>query len=164
MGTSKITGLGTPTVNTDAATKAYVDGVTIAPSNLTGPITSVGSATSVAAQTGTGSTFVMNTSPTLVTPVLGVATATSINGTTIPSSKTLVATDSTTYVVPSQTGNSGKFLTTNGTVSSWGLISDAAAGTYTLSTITVDANGRITAIATGASAGETFNPLLLMGA
>ena len=122
MGTNKITGLGTPTTTTDAATKAYVDGVTIAPSNLTGPITSVGAATTVAAQTGTGSTFVMNTSPTLVTPVLGVATATSINGTTIPSSKTLVATDSTQYVVPSQTSNSGKYLTTDGTTSSWGTI------------------------------------------
>ena len=122
MGTNKITGLGNPTNPQDAATKYYIDNVTIAPSNLTGPITSVGSATSVASQTGTGSTFVMNTSPTLVTPVLGVATATSINGTTIPSSKTLVATDSTQYVVPSQTGNSGKYLTTNGTVSSWGTV------------------------------------------
>ena len=122
MGTNKVTGLGTPTTSTDAATKGYVDTVTVAPSNLTGPITSVGSATSVAAQTGTGSTFVMNTSPTLVTPALGVATATSINGTSIPSSKTLVATDSTAFVVPSQTGNSGKYLTTNGTVSSWGAV------------------------------------------
>ena len=122
MGTNKITGLGTPTVSTDAATKNYVDTVTVAPSNLTGPITSVGSATSVAAQTGTGSTFVMQASPTLTTPDIGVATATSINGTAIPSSKTLVATDSTAYVVPSQTGNSGKYLTTNGTVSSWGAV------------------------------------------
>lgn len=119
MGGSKITGLGTPTASTDAATKGYIDTASIAPSNLTGPITSVGPATSVASQTGTGSTFVMNTSPTLVTPVLGVATATSINGTTIPSSKTLVATDSTAYVVPSQTGNSGKYLKTDGTTSSW---------------------------------------------
>jgi hypothetical protein len=42
-------------------------------------------------ETGTG-TLVLSTSPTLVTPVLGVATATSVNGTTIPSSKTLVVT------------------------------------------------------------------------
>jgi hypothetical protein len=122
MGTNKVTGLGTPTTSTDAATKGYVDTVTIAPSNLTGPITSVGSATSVASQTGTGSTFVMNTSPTLVTPVLGVATATSINSTVIPTSKTLVATDSTAFVVPSQTSNAGKYLTTNGTTSSWGVV------------------------------------------
>lgn len=148
MGTNKITNMGTPTVSTDAATKGYVDTVTVAPSNLTGPITSVGSATAVASQTGTGSTFVMNTSPTLVTPNIGVATATSINGTTIPSSKTLVATDSTQYVVPSQTGNSGKFLTTNGTTSSWAstvvpadytakgvILVGTAAGTYTAQTV-----------------------------
>ena len=122
MGTNKITGVGNPTNAQDVVTKDYLDNVVLAPSNLTGPITSVGAATTVAAQTGTGSTFVMNTSPTLVTPVLGVATATSINGTTIPSSKTLVATDSTTYVVPSQAGNSGKFLTTDGTTSSWNTV------------------------------------------
>ena len=127
MGTNKVTGLGTPSASTDAATKGYVDTAVIAPSNLTGPITSVGSATAVAAQTGTGSTFVMQASPTLTTPNIGVATATSINGTTIPSSKTLVATDSTAYVVPSQTGNTGKFLTTNGTTSSWGNVAGALA-------------------------------------
>ena len=48
--------------------------------NFTGPITSVGSVTAVGSQTGTGSTFVMNAAPTLVTPVLGVATATSLQG------------------------------------------------------------------------------------
>ena len=92
MGTSKITGVGDPTNAQDAATKNYIDNTVLAPSNLTGPITSVGAATSIASQTGTGTTFVMNTSPTLVTPVLGVATATSINATTIPSTKTLVVT------------------------------------------------------------------------
>ena len=122
MGTNKITGLGDPTNAQDAATKNYIDTAVVAPANLTGPITSVGNATSVAAQTGTGSTFVMQTSPTLTTPNIGVATATSVNGTTIPSSKTLVATDSTAYVVPSQTGNSGKYLTTDGTTSSWGTV------------------------------------------
>jgi hypothetical protein len=83
----------------------------------------VGNATSIASQTGTGTKFVVDNTPTLITPVLGAATATSINGTTIPSSKTLVATDSTQYVVPSQTGNSGKYLTTDGTTSSWGTVS-----------------------------------------
>jgi len=122
MGTNKITGLGDPTNAQDAVTKNYLDNTTLAPSNLTGPITSSGSATSVAAQTGTGSTFVMNTSPTLVTPVLGIATATSINGTLIPTSKTLVATDSTQYVVPSQTSNAGKYLTTDGSTASWATV------------------------------------------
>lgn len=52
--------------------------------NLTGPITSAGNATAVAAQTGTGSTFVMQTSPALTTPDLGTPTAlvgTNITGT-----------------------------------------------------------------------------------
>ena len=129
MGTNKITGVGDPTNAQDVVTKYYLDNVVLAPSNLTGPITSVGNVTSIASQTGTGTKFVVDTSPTLVTPVLGVATATSINGTTIPTSKTLVATDSTAYVVPSQTGNSGKYLTTNGTVSSWGTITSYSAPT-----------------------------------
>jgi hypothetical protein len=63
--------------NLYAARAALADTVTTN-ANLTGPITSVGNATSVASQTGTGSTFVMDTSPTLVTPILGVATATSL--------------------------------------------------------------------------------------
>lgn len=57
--------------------------------NLTGPITSVGNATSVASQTGTGSTFAMSNSPVFVTPTLGAATATSINGVGIAGSGTL---------------------------------------------------------------------------
>lgn len=104
MGTNKITGLGTPTATTDAATKAYADSiVATAPGNLTGPITSSGVATSIASQTGTGSKFVVDTSPTLVTPVLGVATATSVNGTTIPTSKTLVDTTNTLAVMAATT-------------------------------------------------------------
>jgi hypothetical protein len=47
--------------------------------NLTGPITSSGNATSIASQTGTGTKFVVDTSPTLVTPTIGAATATSVN-------------------------------------------------------------------------------------
>jgi len=105
MGTNKITGLGDPTNAQDAATKNYIDTATIAPSNLTGPITSVGSATSIASQTGTGSTFVVQNTPTLTTPVLGVATATSINGTTIPSTKTLVVTTDKLNVLAATTSS-----------------------------------------------------------
>ena len=136
MGTNKITGVGDPTNAQDVVTKYYLDNVVLAPSNLTGPITSVGSATSIASQTGTGTKFVVDTSPTLVTPNIGVATATSVNGTTIPTSKTLVATDSTTYVVPSQAGNSGKFLTTDGTTSSWGTVTSYSAPTLGSTSIT----------------------------
>ena len=46
--------------------------------NLTGVITSVGNATSIASQTGTGTKFVVDTSPTLVTPVIGAASGTSL--------------------------------------------------------------------------------------
>jgi hypothetical protein len=70
------------------------------------------------------------TTSTYAAPTLGSQTIASgttytnidgltINSTTIPTSKTLVATDSTTYVVPSQAGNSGKYLTTDGTSASW---------------------------------------------
>jgi hypothetical protein len=113
MGTNKITGLGEPTNPQDAVTKNYLDTTTLAPSNLTGPITSSGSATSIASQTGTGTKFVVDTSPTLITPVLGIATATSINGTVIPSSATLV-----TNIAP----------TISGTITASGDINLTAAG------------------------------------
>lgn len=74
--------LGTPSTlvgtNITGTAAGLTAGNVTTNANLTGPITSSGNATSVAAQTGTGSTFVMNTSPTLVTPVLGVATGTSL--------------------------------------------------------------------------------------
>jgi len=46
--------------------------------NLTGVITSIGNATSIASQTGTGTKFVVDNTPTLVTPEIGVATGTSL--------------------------------------------------------------------------------------
>jgi hypothetical protein len=143
MGTNKITGLGTPTNSADAATKNYVDTAAIAPSNLTGVITSVGPATSIGAQTGTGSTFVVQDSPTLTTPNIGVATATSINGTTIPSTATLVTTSDTTLLVPSQSGQSGKYLTTNGTASSWDTVSSGSATYYQPSAPSATAVGEL---------------------
>ncbi len=75
--------------------------------NLTGPITSVGNATSIASQTGTGTKFVVDTSPTLVTPILGVATTTTINklAITAPATgSTLTIPDGVTLTGPASSG------------------------------------------------------------
>jgi hypothetical protein len=79
--------------------------------NLTGPITSVGNATSIASQTGTGTKFVVDNTPTLITPVLGVATATSINKMAI----TAPATSSTLTVADGKTLTASNSLTFAGT-------------------------------------------------
>jgi len=74
--------LGTPSsgvaTNLTGTAASLTAGNVTTNANLTGPITSSGNATSVASQTGTGAKFVMDTSPTLVTPNIGAATATSL--------------------------------------------------------------------------------------
>ena len=83
--------------------------------NLTGPITSVGNATSIASQTGTGTKFVVDNTPTLITPVLGVATATSINKMAITApatSSTLAIADGKTHTVNNSIALSGTDSTT----------------------------------------------------
>lgn len=70
--------------------------------NLTGPITSVGTTTSIASQTGIGSTIVVDNSPTLITPNIGVASATSVNKVSITApatSATLSISDGKTATV-----------------------------------------------------------------
>jgi hypothetical protein len=62
----------TQVANLYAARAALADTVTTN-ANLTGPITSVGNATAVAAQTGTGSTFVMSAGPTLTGTIAGAS-------------------------------------------------------------------------------------------
>lgn len=59
--------------------------------------TSANLAAALTDETGSGAA-VFATSPTLTTPVLGVATATSINGSTMPTSKTFVVTTDTLAV------------------------------------------------------------------
>jgi len=51
--------------------------------NLSGPITSVGNTTSIASQTGTGSKFVVDSSPTIVTPNISVINAPSSSGVSV---------------------------------------------------------------------------------
>jgi hypothetical protein len=128
-----------------------------------------------------GSTWVqIATTTTYTAPTLGTTTIASgatvsnidgltINSTTIPTSKTLVATDSTAYVVPNQSGQSGKYLTTDGTTSSWGTVSSYLAPT--LGTTVVTSNTTITTISgltdvvlNGAGSVQDELTLILMGA
>lgn len=112
--------LGTPAsgvaTNLTGTAAGLTAGNTLAIPNLSGPITSSGTTTAVAAQTGTGSTFVMQASPTisnptLSTPSLGAATATSINGVAITTAAgaTITVTAGTTMTFP---GSSGTVVTT----------------------------------------------------
>ena len=79
----KDSGLSLSGTNTGDQTNISGNAATVTTNaNLTGPITSVGNATSVALQTGTGSTFVMQASPTLTTPALGTPTSGLLNSCT----------------------------------------------------------------------------------
>jgi len=77
-----------------------------------------------------------------------------------------ISLDTSSVVLSVTSGNTGR-ITVGGTGNQPTVdlsTSGVTAATYTLSTITVDAYGRITSASTGTAQGETFNPLLLMGA
>lgn len=78
--------LGTPAsgvaTNLTGTASGLTAGTVTTNANLTGVITSSGNATSIASQTGTGSKFVVDTSPTLVTPNLGTPSAVTLTSAT----------------------------------------------------------------------------------
>lgn len=82
------------------------------------------SATAAAASAATAATQASNAS-TSATNAASSATAAASSATSAASSATAAAASAASaagYVVPSQTGNSGKYLTTNGTAVSWGTV------------------------------------------
>lgn len=133
--------LGVSNVDGITPVKIYADPVTHR--LLTDTASGSGTVTSVSVVTangfaGTVATATTTPAITLTTTITGILKG---NGTAISAG---VASD-VDSILPTQTGNSGKFLTTNGTVSSWGTASGSG-------TVNAGTAGQLTYYATSSTA------------
>lgn len=132
---------------TNAAATSQILVSSLNRSDHTGTLAVASGGTGVTTSTGSGN-VVLSTSPTLVTPVLGTPSSGNLTNCTFPTlnqnttgtaaglSATLAVTSGGTgatsanaaanAILPSQTTNSGKYLTTNGTDTSWGTVSSGS--------------------------------------
>jgi hypothetical protein len=161
--------LGTPSsgvaTNLTGTASGLTAGHVTTDANLTGVITSSGNATSIASQTGTGSKFVVDTSPALITPTIGVATATSVNGTLIPTT----SADTVVTLGAGSQALSGGFLVTSANLGTFSSGTKTIlcgtgpqqyftnGGAFTLAAPVLDSNCLIMAINNGSAGAITFS-------
>lgn len=160
---------GTITANlTGTASNATLAATVTTNANLTGPITSVGNATSIASQTGTGTKFVVDTSPTLVTPNIGAATGTSLSvsgqlTSTVATGTAPLVVSSTTQVANLKAASAGNAdtVTTNanltGPITSVGNATAIASQTGTGSKFVVDTSPTLVTPNIGAATGTSLS-------
>lgn len=177
--------LGTPAsgvaTNLTGTASGLTSGNVTTNANLTGPITSVGNATSITSQTGTGTKFVVDTSPVIVTPTIsghftleGV-TSTGATGTgriVFDNSPTLITASlgSSTATTQAASDNSTKVATTAYVTTG---ISNAIAGvnpavavqeaTAAVLPNTPTYNNGVSGIGATLTAGVTNTPLVVDG-
>jgi hypothetical protein len=101
--------------------------------------------------------------------VFGVTAGTGLSGGGTSGTVTVSLDTGSVYVVPSQSGNSGKYLTTNGTVSSWGTVASYSAPTLGSTSIASGAtvttiSGMTDIVLNGVGSIQDELTLLLMGA
>ena len=101
--------------------------------------------------------------------ISGVTAGTGLTGGGTAGSITISLDTTSAYVVPSQSGQNGKYLTTDGTTSSWGTVSGYNAPTLGSTTVTSGAtittiSGLTDVVLTGAGSVQDELTLILMGA
>lgn len=115
------------------ATATTTPAITLTTSISSAVLAGNGTAITAATTTGSTNTVVLQTSPTLITPVLGVATATSINGLIITTTTgTFTLTNAKTFAVTNTLTLSG----TDSTTMTFPATSDTVAGLGTAQTFT----------------------------
>ena len=122
--------------------------------NVTGTLPVANGGTGVTSSTGT-TAVVLSTSPTLVTPVLGVATATSVNKVAL----TAPATSATLTIADGKTLTASNTLTlagTDATTMTFPTSSATVAGLGIVQTFTAAQRGTITALTDGATITPDF--------